>query len=548
MAGIAFAAHESELIVEFAGELCTRVPLVLPRYRVGRGSSNQIAFPQDARLSREHMELELIGDQWHVRDLGSRNGTRLNGHAVSDATRLRDGDELTAGNLTLLFRGSDAETLPNATMTVDTSGGLGLTAVSTDLESALRTAAKPESLQSNHLNALLQAGRELAGYRDLDGLFDLILNLAVNAVKAARGMLMLNENGSLRIRSSQGENLNVSTAVSDRVLRGESLLIEDIQDHQGLAQRHSILASNVRSILTVPLQTDAGILGLIYLDTPYHVRRFTQEDLSVLTVLSNIAAVRIEHARLLEVEQAERQLARELDHAAEIQSRLLPSHPPASPRLDLAGHNAACRKVGGDYYDFWTYADGRTLLLIADVSGKGMPAALMMSNLQACVHVLFEQPGDLTARVSQLNRYVASNTPSNAFVTFFIAVIDPIHGHLTYCNAGHNAPLLVRSGGDVERLDPTGMVLGLIPQTPYGEGRCIMSEGDLLLLYSDGVSEACAPGTAEEFGEDRLVDVLRTAGGVPAVEAVDRIRLAVDLFTKGAAAADDVTLVAARRI
>jgi serine phosphatase RsbU (regulator of sigma subunit) len=278
------------------------------------------------------------------------------------------------------------------------------------------------------------------------------------------------------------------------------------------------------------------------------VRRFTQEDLSVLTVLSNIAAVRIEHARLLEVEQAERQLARELDHAAEIQSRLLPSRPPASPGLELAGHNAACRKVGGDYYDFWTYQDGRTLLLIADVSGKGMPAALMMSNLQACVHVLFEQPGDLTGHVSQLNRYMAANTPSNAFVTFFVAVIDPMEGSLTYCNAGHNPPILMRAGGEAEQLGTTGMVLGLIPQSPYGEGRRAMSQGDLLLLYSDGVSEACAPASGEEFGEERLEDVVRAARSVPAGEVVDRIRLAVDLFTNGSAAADDVTLVAARCI
>jgi serine phosphatase RsbU (regulator of sigma subunit) len=227
---------------------------------------------------------------------------------------------------------------------------------------------------------------------------------------------------------------------------------------------------------------------------------------------------------------------------------LLPAKPPDVAGLDLAGYNAPCRTVGGDYYDFLPYPDGRIALLIGDVSGKGMGAALLMSSLQARCRVVFENPGELGAQVSHLNRITAANCPGNCFITFCAVVLDPANGELRYCNAGHNAPLLLRAGGEFESLEPTGMVLGIVPNATYEEKTCRLDPGDLLLLFSDGVTESCKPGADEEFGEERLSALLCNQQGQPAAAVLDAIKSEIVSFTGGTPATDDVTLVTACRL
>ena len=169
--------------------------------------------------------------------------------------------------------------------------------------------------------------------------------------------------------------------------------MRDAQLDDAFKGRMSIVEQKVHTMMAAPLQTKDRIIGLIYVDSPFILREFTKDDLSLLTVMANVAAIRIENARLAEVEQAERIMARDLSQAAEIQGRMLPDKAPEVPGADLAGFNVACRTVGGDYYDFFTYPDGRVALALGDVSGKGMPASLMMMALHARVQVLAEEPG-----------------------------------------------------------------------------------------------------------------------------------------------------------
>jgi serine phosphatase RsbU (regulator of sigma subunit) len=336
--------------------------------------------------------------------------------------------------------------------------------------------------------------------------------------------------------------------VRDLVMNeGRSLLVRDARLDQDFGTRFSIVAQEIRSILAVPLQTDERVIGLLYLDSPNFVREFTAEDLNLVTVMANIAAIRIEHARLMEQEQARKLMARELDRAAEIQRRLLPSEAPEIPGFDLAGYNAPCRTVGGDYYDFLTYADGGVALFIGDVSGKGLGAALLMSSLQARVHVLFEDRGSVAAQISRLNRSVAANCPGNCFITLFAAVLDPATGDLVYCNAGHNPPLLVRSSDEVELLPATGLPLGINRDAAYEQNSCRLEHSDVLVLFSDGVTEACAPETDDEFGEQRLISVIRENRNYPAASLIEAVNAELFSFTSGTAAADDITLVIARR-
>jgi serine phosphatase RsbU (regulator of sigma subunit) len=260
-------------------------------------------------------------------------------------------------------------------------------------------------------------------------------------------------------------------------------------------------------MMGVPLQTGDRVIGLIYVDNGAILHPFSQEDLDLLTVMANVAAIRIEHARLAEVEQSEKLMELELAQASEIQAMLLPTEAPVFPGYDLAGHNLPCRTVGGDYFDFVPYADGRVALVVGDVSGKGLPAALLMSSLQARVQMLRETSPDPAFAVTVLNRNLAERCPAGKFITFFYALLDPASGELKYSNAGHNYPLLIRANGTVEQLAGGGMVLGLFPTIRYEARETTLEPGDMLALYSDGVTEASSP-EGEEFGEEGLAKFL----------------------------------------
>ncbi len=280
---------------------------------------------------------------------------------------------------------------------------------------------------------------------------------------------MTEESGSeLVIRAVRGDKFRISNTVRDMVMKqGRSLLVHDVRSSEDLALRTSIVAQEVKSILAVPLQTDDRVIGLLYLDSPNFVRDFTAEDLNLITVMANIAAIRIEHARLIRAEEARKLFDRDLERAAEIQRRWLPARAPEIPGFDLAGYNKPCRTVGGDYYDFLTCADKRLAVVIADVSGKGFAAALLMSSLQARVQVFFENPEDLPTQLSRLNRSVATNCLTNCFITLFAGLLNPENGNFSYCNAGHNPPLLINRDGTVNTLETTGIPLGISKDAEY---------------------------------------------------------------------------------
>jgi phosphoserine phosphatase RsbU/P len=297
----------------------------------------------------------------------------------------------------------------------------------------------------------------------------------------------------------------------------------------------------------VPLQTRDLVIGLIYVDTQNLIRPFTGADLSLLTVMANVAAIRLEQARLNEVEQVERVMARELSQAAEIQRGLLPSIPPSIPGIELAGCNLSCRTVGGDYYDFFLFPGGRLGIVVADVAGKGMPAAMMMSKLQAHMQVFAEEAEDPAIIVKRLNRNISAKCPNNRFITFFLGVLDPETGEFRYCNAGHNPPLLVRHDRSVEMLEGGGIILGIVPDAEYETQTVQLDRGDLIALYSDGVTESMPFESEEEFGEEKLGKVLKANVGQHAKVVMDHVLAAITEWTAGAGFADDVTLVIARR-
>ncbi|HUS06640.1 MAG TPA: SpoIIE family protein phosphatase [Bryobacteraceae bacterium] len=524
------------------------VPLASGPVTLGRSTSSDLSYPEDSGLSRQHLIFEPQGEEWIVRDPGSKNGSKINSVRLVAPHVLRPGDQIVAGHLLIRF---DTESLEGGSHTGTYSDHTVLfvpeapasTAIAVKLEDA------SDALKGGKaIRALIRAGQELSSHCPLAELFTLVLGLAKDAVGASRGVLMTFEGDNLAVRAAEGSAFKISTTVRDRVLEEKaSLLVQDAMGDAAFAGHQSIVLQNVRSMMAVPLQANERVTGLIYVDTQDVLHPFTQEDLSLLTVMANVAAIRIEHARLAEVEQAERLSAQDLANAADIQRGFLPSCAPAIPGLDIAGQTLPCRGVGGDYFDYFVHPDGSVSLIVADVAGKGMPAALMMSNMQAHTQALME--ADLSpARVLQrLNSIIAARCPGNRFITSFIARVDPFSGEMLYCNAGHNPPLLVRTDGSVDALEGGGMLLGVLKNAAYEDHRRTLYAGDILSLYTDGATEACPAEVDEEFGDARLAELLAKWRTDSAVSMLTKILGELTCWISPAHFADDVTLIVARR-
>jgi serine phosphatase RsbU (regulator of sigma subunit) len=547
-------AQHRELVIHCPDGQIKTVPLVGGRLSVGRSSTAEISFPEDSGLSRQHFAFESEGDDWTVCDLNSKNGTFVNNIPLKAKLVLTPGDRITAGHITAVYApaAGNKETGPRLVIFEgDDSTAPTSSTVVTSLEGANKTVvfdrtgagAKPSAA----LQSLIRAGQELAVNRPLAELFPQILDLAIEAVNAQRGVVLTLEGEILVPRAHKGEGFRISTAVRDRVVNQKSsILVRNAQLDDAFRSRQSIVEQKVHTMMAVPLQTKERIIGLIYVDSPFVLREFTESDLSLLTVMANVAAIRIENVRLAEIEQQERIMKRDLAQAADIQRRILPERAPAIRGLDVSGFNMACRTVGGDYYGFFPYPDGRMALALGDVSGKGMPAALLVMQLQARLEALAEDPCDLSALMLRLNKITCANCPSNRFITFFMSLVNPATGDLSFANAGHNPPIIVRASGDIEMLEGGGPVLGVLPIAKYGEQHARLGKGDLLVIYSDGVTEA-NDLAEEEYGEERLTSELRKHRGESAETIVRAITESVSKFAEGAPQADDITLIVAKR-
>jgi serine phosphatase RsbU (regulator of sigma subunit) len=230
--------------------------------------------------------------------------------------------------------------------------------------------------------------------------------------------------------------------------------------------------------------------------------------------------------------------------AAEIQRGLLPRRAPSVPGYDVVGSNTPCRTVGGDYYDF--ELDGsRLLIALGDVSGKGTGAALLMTVLRASVRGHWTE-GAVADAIGRINSTVCQNVTAGKYVTFFLARLEPETGRITYVNAGHNPPLLARADGSLETLTEGGMVLGLFESVPYDEGTTVLGRGDVLVIYSDGVTETFT-ADEDEFGDARLAELVTRERGCGASALQQRILDAIESFAAGAKATDDRTLIVVKR-
>ncbi|PYT03253.1 MAG: hypothetical protein DMF65_04525 [Acidobacteria bacterium] len=372
---------------------------------------------------------------------------------------------------------------------------------------------------------------------------------------AERCIIMLRDDdaGELRVRAAEmhdrrtdvGEVRVSRTIIEEVVKQGRSVLTSDAQ-HDPRFKSSTVMFQGIRSVLAVPLGVGEGIFGMIYADSPLATSRFTEDHLKVLTTLGSVAAIRVENTRLLEEHLAQERFERELQLAREIQQRFLPTAPPSVPGFELQGISFPSYEIGGDYYDFILCEDRRLVVALGDVSGKGTSAALLMSSLHAAVHAQVSLCRPITETISAVNRYLADNTPSNRFVTLFYAELDPLTGSLSFINAGHNPPLIAHDAGTTEQLGSGGVPLGILPDYDYREGRTQLRPGDVLVAYSDGVTEQTNP-KGEEFGTVRLQEAISQNLDASAAGIRDKIEAALTAFAQGTPAVDDITLLIVKR-
>src|SRR5687768_14161986 len=560
----------AELIVRFPDRPPDHFPLGRLRITLGRSARNDLCVP-DPFASRVHAEVRREGDEYFLQDLGSANGTLYNGLTVQGSVALTSGGRIQIGETEIVFDDGTYNSSMGATMITDNSSSIpeatialasGDRTTSGLLEAIEGARTKPEEIvakrsskQGDLLALISKVGITLLASASLNETLDQIVSLVFEAVPADRCLLMMREDSGqelrvavARLRDRVGEvgEIRVSRNVLDEVvMRGKSVLTSDAQ-HDPRFASGTVVLQGIRSVLAVPLGVSEKVFGIIYADSPIADGRFTEDHLKVLTTLASVAAIRVENARLAEARLQQERLERELQLAMEIQQRFQPTAPPMVAGYELQGISFPCYEIGGDYYDFIERDDGRLVIALGDVSGKGTAAALLMSSLHASVHAQAGSHDTLSETISAVNRYLADNIPPNRFVTLFYAELDPASGSLSFLNAGHNPPLIIHSAGTVEQLASGGLPLGIKPDAEYREGRTQLQPGDVLVIYSDGVTEAASPN-GEEFGPTRLYEVVSRNVDASAAGIRDRIESALTKFSQGTQAADDITLVIVKR-
>lgn len=544
------------------GEKPFQVHLEQATFKIGRSSQNDLKLSADPALSRFHAEIQKVGGVYFISDLESRNGTFVNGNRIKGKVRLTSGDRIGVGETEIVF---GTESMPFVTLD-ESSVPTDLNTTSIPLEDILHPVTSPkkepakvakarERAQADILPIITQAGRELIQHRPLEEVFELIMDLVFKAIPAERACLMLREGpeGHLvpkvarDVRAHAGEPIKLSSTIAKMVVEDKkSVVSSDAQTDKRFSGKESIVLQGIRSAMCVPLWNNRAVTGLIYLDTQEFGTRYTDEDVRLLTILGNIAAVKIENDKLVQAHLEKKRMEEELEKAAQIQRGFLPVATPEVAGLELSGFNIPCQAVGGDSFDLFMRDETRLVAAIADVSGKGMPAALLMAHLQAAFRAWQETGISLPDLLKRLNQTVIRSNQINKFVSFFIAEIDRESGRVDYCNAGHNPPYVVKPNGDIERLRTGGLILGVLPETDFEQDSVTLGAGDLVLMYSDGLTESTDP-TEEQYGEARLEAFLKENHQLPVADIQKGLEKSLKEFTAGAPQADDLTIVMVKK-
>jgi serine phosphatase RsbU (regulator of sigma subunit) len=527
----------------------------------GRSQTNTVVL-SDASISRQHAQIFFRDGAFWLEDLGSKNGTKLGSRRIDAPARLKPGDHLQLGSIHVVFSGTGEGSGSGsaAARVADVAAPINVKAVPLDEISSsgaidtrsFTSGLSPERI-GNFIHAMDRVGQALLAYRPLEDLFQFIVGLTAEVLKADRTAILLREGTGdslvAKAVSQTGRGADEEIVVSRSIARmaigqRQAILTSDAQSDTRFREQQSVIQQRIHSAMCAPLWHDGDVLGLIYVDNVAAPVPFEDGDLRLLTLIAHLAAVKIRETETYEREQRQ---SEELKRAAALQQALLPTEPRIMGSLEIAGRNVPSLDVGGDYFDFVDAGDGKLVVGLGDVAGKGMPAALLMAHLAASVRAQVETERPLTEVMSRLNRSIHQNVRGgDRFITLVVAGVDTATGEMSYVNGGHNPPLLLRKSGTFETLTEGGLILGIIPDAPYSAGTLRLESGDLLVLYSDGVTEA-RDAADDQFGEERLMEFLSEARSMRPEEMVDALIQRVREFSSRGKPSDDVTVVIMRR-
>ncbi len=389
---------------------------------------------------------------------------------------------------------------------------------------------------------------------NLDAVIENIVKRSMRAAHAGQGVITLvdqHSSDSMKTlvramgdsREQESFHLNQSL-LGWMHLNKKPILINDPKNDERF--RGVTWEESIYSLLSVPMMTKGALVGLLTVYNKKDGKSFTDDDQRLLAIIAAQSAQVVENARLYEEEKALHQMKEEIRLASRIQMELLPKNPPAIKGYDIAGNSLPAKVVGGDYYDFIAVDDHRWAICLGDVSGKGLPASLLMANLQATLRgqtLLDVAPKECLRRSNTL--LFRSTTPDK-FATLFYGILDVSRHTLCFSNAGHDNPFLLTQGGEPHRLKTGGTVLSIFENFPYEEEVISLHPNDVLLIYSDGVTEAMN-ATLDQFGEERLKKLLIENKNVSAYELVEKIIAAVKQHAGSFPQSDDITLVVLKR-
>ncbi|HEY6928599.1 MAG TPA: GAF domain-containing SpoIIE family protein phosphatase, partial [Thermoanaerobaculia bacterium] len=398
------------------------------------------------------------------------------------------------------------------------------------------------------LESLYDLGLSLSGQLDLSSLADEVLFRSISLTDAGKGSLVLfHEDGRILFERSLGEELLSAEQVIRWGLLDGQAVINNAADTTPTA---GLRLTSCQKCLAVAISVPGRRLGILAVADKESrdggVLDFTAADARLLSLFANQAAAAIETARLHREAIEKERIERELELAAAIQREILPRALPDVPGVELAAANLPTRQVGGDYYDVLPLSGGRVGFLVADVSGKGVPAALLVSTVHAAVHLQIEEAQSVADLVTRIDRHLRRYAATRKFLTLFFGMFEAESGTLRYVSAGHNPALLVRASGSIERVESTGVPVGMLPNAKWREETIRLDSGDMLALYTDGVTEA-ANEAEEEFGLDRLTAALDASRSLPVRQICDQLMARVADFASGMPQYDDQTLLLLRR-
>lgn len=527
-------------------------------YVLGRSAETDLAVI-DSTVSRRHAKIEISaqGEGCFLEDLGSHNGTFVNGQQVTTRTPLQPGDQIMFGQTSFQ--------LLDESVTGSTQRGLRKTAISEAVREQsiylpMREALRPLPARVKDIPELLPTLFEIARILEFreteETMLEKALTLIAKIVPADRLAVLFVSPDQSEIYTAAtvlpgGKDPGLftlsRTIVSEMLSQKKAILIGDPQTDPRYAQQQSIVVSALRSAMAVPLLDEERILGILYVDTTNPLCCYNDEYLRLLATFGNIVASRLMNYSLQKEREERRLMEAELQRAAAIQKNLLVAAPTGIAGYQVHAFQLQSHLVGGDLYDVAVLPDGRMVFLVADISGKGLGAALLMSNILAAFRILYRDPDFCLERaVQRVNSQLVSYSAAEDFATLFMGLATPDSDEIQFVNAGHNPPLLVKPSGEITSLDATGVVVGAFDLDGWQPATARLSPGDFVFVFTDGVTEATKG--EEQFGEKRLRDVILSHRAEKPSEIAAQLMHEIHDFIGKARQSDDITMMLIKRV